>query len=232
MKKNIIIASKYFFLLIIMLLITVIFRSKIQYAIFGQYVFERPHAGQMKSGAYDGEQEVVISDQSVLIDGVYTEYEVVNKEWGIHDLEFRDEYGELLFRTIGYTISSVEFHSNINRMAMAGVSGPMVSNPAGGEESISNDDRITSQLQQRLMSAVFVNLRYQVLYRQLRILACLLIPCIFIGSLIYFKPTVLKRFLKEKSSYPNQFPERNIRIFGVGILLVSSLLPFILLYVY
>ena len=210
----------------------VIFHSKIKYAIFGGYLFERPHAGQMKSGAYDGEQEMIISDQSVLVDGVYTEYEVVNKRGGIHDLELRDEYGEIFFGTRNHTIADVEFQSNTNRMAIAGVSGPMVSNPAGGEKRLSNDDEVGWQSSKHLVAAILVNLRYQALYRQLRILACLLIPCILIGSLIYFKPTVLKCFLKDKSSYPNQFPERNIRIFGVGILLVSSLLPFILLYVY
>ncbi|HIT90355.1 MAG TPA: hypothetical protein IAC41_08055 [Candidatus Merdenecus merdavium] len=98
----------------------VIFRNKIQYAIFHGYVFERLYSGQINMSNPYVEKKMVITDQNILVDGVYIEYEVVKKKRGVYDIEFRNEDGESFLGAEDFTISNIKFQSNTDDIEIGG----------------------------------------------------------------------------------------------------------------
>lgn len=101
-------------------LMMVIFRNKIQYAIFHGYVFERLYSGQINMSNPYVEKKMVITDQNILVDGVYIEYEVVKKKRGVYDIEFRNEDGESFLGAEDFTISNIKFQSNTDDIEIGG----------------------------------------------------------------------------------------------------------------
>lgn len=230
MKKNMAIFSKILLLIAIIFLVAMIFRNKTQYAIYNGYFFERPISGQMNISNPDTTKQIVISGGNIRIDGVHMEYKVVEKEERRYDIEVRYEDGEIIFNASNFGVSDVEFYSNTGNVAMAGANQTyeMADSKQEQSESLLTDEE-TSLRNYLLISAVLVNLRYQLLHGQLAILVCMLIPYIVIGCLLYFKPLPWTHFLNRKLSYWNQVSEFNIRIIGAVMILFSLLLPLALI---
>ena len=219
--------GKCFSLVVVFFLVVIIFIIKTQYAVLGQYLFERPISGQINISNYYSEKKVEINNQSILLEGEEIQYEATGKEYKHYDIEFWNEYGESILKVSNFSISRVKFYSNNDNIATGGISSAYTFEVEKIEEVI-NDNASQSKL---LIAVVLVKIRYELLYKQLLLLICVLFPFMCMGILLYFKPIRVERFLFQRLFKLNQLSENGIKRLGIVVFLISLILPFVLLYV-
>jgi hypothetical protein len=229
--KRILTLSKSFFLVTVVFLSIIIFYNKTQYALLDGYVFERPIVGQMNVSNYVIDTNILITNKNILFDGILVEYKVIGEKWGVYNVEFINEHGEYFFRMLNFSIFDIKFHSNIDNMAMGGngVSTSVTNNPQSNESFVYKG--ISSSQARLLASAVLVNVRYELLYKQLKLLVCMLFPFMCVGILLYFKPVIAEHFLLRRLFKLNQLSENSTRRLGVLVFFISLIIPFVLLYI-
>lgn len=220
--------GKILFIIIVIFLGAIILYGETQYAIFEQYIFERPRSGQMNISNSDIKKTMVINDRSIILDGVYTEYEMVEKEWRTYEIALKNENGVNFYNASNFGTSLLTFHSRTNHIGVGGGSGVHIN--ADGESENLTYEELNPQ-KELLVYSVLVHARYQVLNQDFKALLFVLIPLACIGYLMCFESEDIVRFLDEKSSSSNQLYESHIKCFGAVIFLIGLLLALGVVYI-